>query len=544
MTLLTRPRPPIRGLLSVMLACAVTGAQAAPQTTLRPVARAAVAQTAAPPIVAPVVTDAGTVRVPLAARVPADARPVARTTAVDMIRAAGLDGQVGFVIADADTGEVLERVDGSAPRPPASVTKALTALYGLETLGDDYRFVTRVLATGPVTGGVVQGDLILAGGGDPLLDTDDLAVLVQQMVDAGVTGATGDFQVWGAALPEEKEIEPGQLDQLGYNPSLGGLNLNFNTVYFSWARQGGDYAVTMDARSATRQPPVQTARVTVADRTGPVYTYAAGADVDEWSVARSALGEAGSRWLPVRFPDLYAADVFRTLAREAGVTLPAAAAIGVLPATTTELSRFESAPLREVVTDMMRYSTNLTAEVVGMTTTAERQDAALPMRASAADMEAWITARAGFAPVLFDHSGLDGNNAISAADMVALLDADGVQEVLVPVMRPVVMLDDQRQAIADFPADVRAKTGTLNFVSALAGYVATDSGRNLTFAFFAYDPEARAASRASLDEQPAGAAAFNGRAKRLQQDLLQRWAVLAGIAGQRQASATAVTVTR
>jgi D-alanyl-D-alanine carboxypeptidase/D-alanyl-D-alanine-endopeptidase (penicillin-binding protein 4) len=115
--------------------------------------------------------------------------------------------------------------------------------------------------------------------------------------------------------------------------------------------------------------------------------------------------------------------------------------------------------------------------------------------------------------------------------MVRLLNAAGVQAELQPLMKSIVMVDENRRAIKDFPANVRAKTGTLNFVSTLAGYLDTDTGRKLSFAIFAYDPEARTQSLSSQDELPRGASSFNGKAKKLQQDLLQRWAVLGRITG-------------
>ena len=59
----------------------------------------------------------------------------------------------------------------------------------------------------------------------------------------------------------------------------------------------------------------------VVDRAGPVYTYRRGDGVDEWTVARGALGNGGARWLPVRRPDLYAAEVFQTLVRSHGIVL-------------------------------------------------------------------------------------------------------------------------------------------------------------------------------------------------------------------------------
>ena len=500
-----------RALLAGGAALWAQTALAAPQTTLRPVARPA-----------PGTTDA---------TVPPEARPVLRQSARDLIAQAGLAGQVGFVIADHATGEILEVVDGALPRPPASVTKSLTTLYGLESLGPDYRFATRLLATGPVRDGVLDGDLILAGGGDPTLLTDDLATLAAQAADLGLRRVGGRFLVWGDALPGLKEIEPGQLDQLDYNPSVGGLNLNFNRVFFEWARGGtGDYTVSMDARSDTRRPAVSVARMQVVDRAVPVYTYAEGPQVDQWTVAKGALGKAGSRWLPVRFPTLYAGEVFRVLAQDAGITLSAPVITQDLPAG-TELTRFESAPLRDVLRTMLLYSTNLTAELVGMTATAERTGAAQTMPESAATMARWLAARADIAPVLVDHSGLSDANHISAGDMVTLLNAEGVEPLLHPLLKSIAMVDAQRRPIANFPAAVKAKTGTLNFVSTLAGYLVTDRGRTLSFAIFAHDPDARAASLSSQDEQPAGAAGFNGKAKRLQQELLQRWAVLGRISG-------------
>ena len=65
--------------------------------------------------------------------------------------------------------------------------------------------------------------------------------------------------------------------------------------------------------------------MTVQDRGAPVYTYDLSADgMDDWTVARSALGDGGARWLPVRQPARYAGEVFRTLAAARGITLPPA----------------------------------------------------------------------------------------------------------------------------------------------------------------------------------------------------------------------------
>ena len=61
---------------------------------------------------------------------------------------------------------MIEQIDGDVALPPASVTKAVTALYALDALGGAFRFITRLFATGPIEAGILRGDLILAGGGE------------------------------------------------------------------------------------------------------------------------------------------------------------------------------------------------------------------------------------------------------------------------------------------------------------------------------------------------------------------------------------------
>ena len=119
--------------------------------------------------------------------------------------------------------------------------------------------------------------------------------------------------------------------QAGYNPSVGGLNLNFNRVHFEWARQADDYRVTMDARSERFRPEVRLARMQIANRASPVYTFQMARGLEEWSVARGALGNSGSRWLPVRQPDIYAGEAFQALAAVQGLALPAPQRAGVPP---------------------------------------------------------------------------------------------------------------------------------------------------------------------------------------------------------------------
>ncbi|SPF78261.1 D-alanyl-D-alanine carboxypeptidase DacB [Pseudoprimorskyibacter insulae] len=446
-----------------------------------------------------------------------------------LIQKANLGGDVAFSVAHVDTGLVLEEHNPGLGLPPASVAKALTATYALAHLGPDFRFATKLLRTGPVENGTLRGDLILAGGGDPTLDTNGLATMAADLKAAGIHAVSGKFLVYGNAFPQERLIDTDQPDQVGYNPAISSLNLNYNRVHFEWKRQAKDYVVTMDARSDKYRPEVHVASMKVIDRAIPVYTYDDKGGVDEWTVARDALGNGGARWLPVRRPALYAAEVFQTFARAHGIELRNPAEVEALPDTADDILWMESAPLSDVLTDMLKYSTNLTAEAVGLATTKAMQGRPESLVASARAMSDWARRDLGLTAVaMVDHSGLGAASRMSSADMIAVLVAARAGLGLKPLLKETPMRDEQRRAIEDHPVTVRAKTGTLNFVSGLAGYLDAPDGTELAFAIFSANLDLRNALTKEERERPPGGREWNRRARILQQDLLDRWGVLYG----------------
>ncbi|MFB9151100.1 D-alanyl-D-alanine carboxypeptidase/D-alanyl-D-alanine endopeptidase [Roseovarius ramblicola] len=466
-------------------------------------------------------------------------RPLLRPASIRAARAAAeaealiaqarLSGDVGYAVLDTETGAVLESRAPATGLPPASVTKALTALYALDTLGAAHRFETRLVATGPVADGVLRGDLVLAGGGDPTLDTDALADMAAALKRAGVREVTGGFRVWGGAVPYRRAIDARQPVHAGYNPALSGLSLNHNRVRFEWTRTGADYAITMDARSGRYRPDVTVARMRVADRSAPVFTYTDAGARDDWTVARAALGGGGARWLPVRKPELYAGEVFATFARSHGIVLKAPGEIDDAAPQGRTLVTHQSDPLADILRGMLRYSTNITAEMVGMAASARRRGRALDLAASAREMTGWARAALGMeTSALRDHSGLDDRSRLSPLDMARALAAAGRAQALRPLLREVTLRDARGRPRRGHPARVQAKTGTLYFVSTLAGYVTAPDGRGLAFAILTADDALRSRIDPSRGERPRGARGWNLRAKRLQQALIARWSEVHG----------------
>ncbi|CAM3075257.1 D-alanyl-D-alanine carboxypeptidase/D-alanyl-D-alanine-endopeptidase [Paracoccus nototheniae] len=423
----------------------------------------------------------------------------------DLLRRAALPGQTAYALTDA--GGPLAMARAEIPLAPASTMKAVTALYALDRLGPGHRFATQLIRAGDL--------LVLAGGGDPVLSTDDLAALAEQLAQSGQP-APARFAVWGGALPHLAEIADEQADHLPYNPAISGMMLNFNRVYLGWARVGSGHQISVEARAARQSPRAYTITAMPGDHRD-LFTYRHDLEREYWTISRAAMGRTGSRWLPVRLPELYAADVFQTLCRARGVVLPAPEVIDRLPEGQV-VARHDSPPVQSLIRDMLQFSTNLTAEALGL----HASGAATPA-ASAEAMQQWLAGAdqgdLGQGMRLADHSGLSQGSRISPFAMTRILAGPGRDLMLAPLLRQDPLSDGTETA--DLPR-MAAKTGTLNFVSNLAGYVTSPSGAEGVFAIFCEDPARRQA--AIGQELPDGVAVWTRQAKALQRDLTRAFA--------------------
>ena len=244
----------------------------------------------------------------------------------------------------------------------------------------------------------------------------------------------------------------------------------------------------------------------------------------------------GARWLPVKGPERYAGEVFRDLAAKHGVRVGAIKPPHGRTAGNV-LARHRSRPLGEILRDMLRFSTNLTAEVTGAGATRAIGVGASSLSDSAAVMNAWASSVAGF-PLgdpgfqLVNHSGLTLRSKVSPRRMVELLTAlarrapdPGRRHGRLPggiagYLKP------HNVAAKSFPLDydrldVVAKTGTINFVRGLAGYIATPGGRRMAFAIFSNDLKRRGAGPQRVNGR------WMGRAKGFERALIRNWVLQA-----------------
>lgn len=468
--------------------------------------------------------DPKTVRVPLAPK-----------SGQSLRAELGLSGVSGWLLVDLATGEVLDAENADQPFAPASVAKLPTAAFALDALGPDYRFETRLLATGPMRNGRIEGDLILSGGGDPELDTDALLPMAARLAQSGVQRVTGRFLADGSALTQVPEIETAQAEDSSYNPSVSGLNLNFNRVHVKWDARGGRSELSVEAAAERLSPPVSYVSVSVGGA-GPLFSLDRRGGREEWRMAQRAFRGRAARWLPVKAPETYAGEVFRTIAAEHGITLSATEAARA-PATARVLASHRSRPLGRILRDMLRYSTNLTAEVTGSAATRSVGVNAQSLADSAEVMNAWAASVGGFPAGdpgfrFLNHSGLTTGSRVSPRRMVDLLAAfarrspgpGGAHARLPGAIAG--YLKPHNVAAKDFPLDydrlsVAAKTGTMSYIRGLSGYIATPGGRQLAFAIFSNDLVARGSGAQRVNKR------WMGRAKGFERALIRNWVLRA-----------------
>jgi len=123
-------------------------------------------------------------------------------------------------------------INADRPMNPASVMKLVTAFAALERLGPAHTWRTRIATRGAVRNGVLEGDLFLVGGGDPMLGHDRLWKLLRRLRALGVERIAGDIVLDGSVLRLPPH-DPDAFDGRGlrpYNSGPHGLLLNYNTL--------------------------------------------------------------------------------------------------------------------------------------------------------------------------------------------------------------------------------------------------------------------------------------------------------------------------
>ncbi len=430
--------------------------------------------------------------VPLAARAESDPW---RAGIARAVAARGFQGGAQSVlVVDRRTGEELFARNPDRALVPASTQKVLTALAALDAFGPGHVFETELCAPAALDArGAVPA--LYVRGADPAMTGEQWWRLASDLRALGLTRVEGDLVLDDSLFDRERWQPSWQpVSARAYHAPIGALSANygaFRVVVAPGSAPGAPARVQVD-------PPIAYFALSSLVQTGaPGSRLSLQVERSSTDAGRERVVVRGripfgappdSIWRSVEDPTAYAGAVLRQQLAAAGVEVKGAVRSGPLPSDAVPLLRFEGLPLRTIVDLFLKYSNNFIAESLlkqlGRLDSGQPgswQNGALALRARLAALGLPLEG-----VVLVDGSGLSRDNRVSARLLVAALrraeQSFGVGPDLLAAL-PIAGEDGTlRKRAEPIRRMLRAKTGTLDGVTALTGFARSDAGREVVFA--------------------------------------------------------------
>ena len=407
----------------------------------------------------------------------------------------------GVLVVDPQIGDTLYARDAGKLFVPASNMKIATSAVALDALGPDFRFATPFVYRGVLTNGVLRGDVVVVGRGDPTISdhvAGDAMLPLRAVADSlwtrGIRRVAGRILADTMAFPDANVGFGWQFEDLDY--SYGAMidellfNEGFSQIHVRAASKPGD-SLQVATSPAKTFPSLRVIAQTVARGVGPdsVARLQAVKDTLRGDVVVSGTIPAGDTvTLEVTHSNPVRAFVlaFREALRDRGITI-GDSVIPMPSAARLDSVTLYSPPLSQILPAFLKPSQNQIGEMLFKTIALQRTDtgsAAIARRLVAEKLREWGAAPDGF--LVWDGSGLSRRDLISPETIVHILDAMRRSphfQVYFDAL-PVAGIDGTvsgRMRSTAAEANVRSKTGTLGNVRSLSGYVTTVEGRLLLF---------------------------------------------------------------
>ncbi len=376
---------------------------------------------------------------------------------------------------------------------PASLMKLVTTYAGLELLGPAFTWSTPVWLQGTIADGVLTGNLVIKGTGDPKLVLERMWLLMRRVQQAGVREIRGDIVVDRSAFAPV-EIDPADFDGeplRPYNAGADALLLNYRSMMLTFTPDPahGVANVSVDPPLAGVRTDATVPLVAGACEDSPLperswrgLLKADFADPSHLALRGAFTAACGEKaWaLAYADPKSYNERALIGMWQELGGRITGGYREARAPATPPSFE-LHSPALAEVVRDINKLSNNVMAQQLFLTLGATQRGAGTP-EASRDVVRQWLRARAGLgaaASVISNGSGLSRDSRLTARTFGRLLQAAWASPVMPELMSslPVAGVDGTLRKFKSGPGRAHLKTGTLRDVVGIAGYVLGDSGR-------------------------------------------------------------------
>jgi len=399
------------------------------------------------------------------------------------------------------------------PMNPASVMKLVTTYAGLDLLGPSHLWRTRVYTQGYIQGGVLHGDLLIKGSGDPKLVLERIQDLMRAIQDKGIRAIDGNILLDNSVfkLPPH---DPAAFDDdplRPYNAGPDGLLLNFKALILRFTPDPAGRRVLVQSEPPIAGVEIPAELPTAKGACGNWRTRLAAdfSNPNRISFAGRYPSSCGEQQWGVAYvdPASYAPRVIEAMWRAAGGQLSGQVRWLDKPATGRPLVTGISLSLPEIIADINKFSNNVMAQQLFLTLSAAG-DGRGSFGESRSRFKRWWRERFGLraTPLLENGSGLSRNERASAASLTALLQHAAASPHAGAFMQSLSIAGvdgTARRMAARNPGseaigNARLKTGTLRDVAAVAGYAWGRSGQPYAVVGIINHPNAGAA-RPALD---------------------------------------------
>jgi D-alanyl-D-alanine carboxypeptidase/D-alanyl-D-alanine-endopeptidase (penicillin-binding protein 4) len=434
--------------------------------------------------------------------------------------------QWGIEIVDPTDNRVLLSRNPDQTFKPASVLKVVTTAAALEKLGPDFRFKTGVYSSAPArSDGTVTGDLILVGRGDPnlvdpdgeLLDRPALTELAQKLRAAGVT------HVKGQVLGDDSYFEYGShgkgwtsqdLRSL-YGAPISALSINNNVLWVHAQPTKLNQRVTVGIEPRTSYFRVRNLGVTGSVRSRRTLYARLIPGTNTIVVSGVLPARSGhTQFVLLDKPSEVAAGILKDELVRAGITVDGTTGAihrgDVSPEARrkwTLMAEHASPPLVRALEIINKKSQNLHAEMLLRTLGAEFGGSGTDEAGLRVVKDFLVHAGVEIDKIsLSDGCGLSRDNLVTPRFQTSLLRFLATQPHFDMFLNTLAVSGTDgtlRNRLGSQPLKgvIHAKTGTLNGVATLSGYMTTKSGRNLIFSIFANNANASIGRvRKTIDE--------------------------------------------
>ena len=381
---------------------------------------------------------------------------------------------------------------------PASTIKLLTTYAGLEMLGPAYRWKTEAYLDGKLENGVLHGNLVFKGYGDPRLTIEAFWLWLRELRQRGLKEIRGDI-VLDRSFFEDDHYDPAAFDNKpsrAYNVGPDALLLNFNALHLRLLPDGAQTAALLEPELYGYR---LINRITTSANLPCNGEDAYQSQLDGHAIVLEGRIPANcgeqQDYFSLLPPNDYFFAVFAALWQELDGQIAGSVRSGIAPAELPAFSTHYSPPLSEIIRDINKFSNNTMARQLFLTLgTADGNTASIAHSTEA--ISRWLGREPFPELVLENGAGLSRNERISADHLADILDRAAMSSYSAELEAslPILGMDGtvkKRFRDSRIAGHAHLKTGSLEGVKSLAGYVHAGNGKQWVMVFIINHPNAK-----------------------------------------------------